>query len=171
MKTASYSVEGETVRLIDEKSEIAIPLSWVREIRTIADPEPTVTVAQIAAVEVNLDNDFEYSDLVVSLSKKHQVDWKLVVAVMKAESIEYRGRSVLPHHLRRDARSNRPLKRVLLTGSTCRFRARTRIDVGGPHATLRCRQRRPDALWRGIAIRLTIPGDLPALTGLPHAVA
>ena len=86
MKTASYSVEGETVRLIDEKSEIAIPLSWVREIRTIADPEPTVTVAQIAAVEVNLDNDFEYSDLVVSLSKKHQVDWKLVVAVMKAES-------------------------------------------------------------------------------------
>ncbi|HEY7162437.1 MAG TPA: lytic transglycosylase domain-containing protein [Acidobacteriota bacterium] len=86
MKAASYSVEGETVRLIDEKSEIAIPLNWVREIRTIADPEPPSVLPQMAAVDENLDNDFQYSDLVLSLSKKHEVDWKLVAAVMKAES-------------------------------------------------------------------------------------
>jgi soluble lytic murein transglycosylase-like protein len=86
MKAASYSVEGDTVRVIDEKSEIAIPLSWVREIRTIADPEPPLAVPQIVAEDENPDNDFEYSDLVLSLSKKHQIDWKLVAAVMKAES-------------------------------------------------------------------------------------
>lgn len=86
MKAASYSVEGETVRLIDEKSEIAIPLNWVREIRTIADPIPIAAVPQMAAVDENIDNQFEYSDLVLSLSKKHDVDWKLVAAVMKAES-------------------------------------------------------------------------------------
>jgi len=95
MKAASYSVEGETVRIIDEKSEIAIPLSWVREIRTFADPEPTAPVPQMAAVDENLDNDFDYSDLVLSLSKKHQVDWKLVAAVMKAES-NFNPRAVSP---------------------------------------------------------------------------
>lgn len=95
MKAASYSIEGETVRIIDEKSEIAIPLSWVREIRTIADPEPTAAVPQMAAVDENLINEFEYSDLVLSLSKKHQVDWKLVAAVMKAES-NFNPRAVSP---------------------------------------------------------------------------
>jgi len=95
MKAASYSVEGETVRIIDEKSEIAIPLSWVREIRTFADPEPTAPVPQMAAVDENLENDFEYSDLVLSLAKKHQVDWKLVAAVMKAES-NFNPRAVSP---------------------------------------------------------------------------
>jgi len=85
MRAASYSVEGETVRLIDEKSEIAIPLNWVREIRTIADPVPA-PVTEMAAVDETLDNKFEYSDLVLSLSKKHDVDWKLVAAVVKAES-------------------------------------------------------------------------------------
>ena len=95
MKAASYSVEGETVRIIDEKSEIAIPLSWIREIRTIADPEPTAPIPQMAAVDENLDNDFKYSDLVLSLSKKHEVDWKLVAAVMKAES-NFNPRAVSP---------------------------------------------------------------------------
>jgi soluble lytic murein transglycosylase-like protein len=95
MKAASYSVDGETVRLIDEKSEIAIPLNWVREIRTIADPVPIAAVPQMAAVNENIDNQFEYSDLVLSLSKKHDVDWKLVAAVMKAES-NFNPRAVSP---------------------------------------------------------------------------
>ena len=86
MKAASYSVEGDTVRVIDKKSEIAIPLSWVREIRTLDDPEPPAAVPQIATADEYVHDDFEYSDLVLSLSKKHQVDWKLVAAVMKAES-------------------------------------------------------------------------------------
>ena len=95
MKAASYSVDGETVRLIDEKSEIAIPLNWVREIRTIADPVPIAPVPQMAAVDENIENQFEYSDLVLSLSKKHDVDWKLVAAVMKAES-NFNPRAVSP---------------------------------------------------------------------------
>jgi soluble lytic murein transglycosylase-like protein len=95
MKAASYSVEGETVRLIDEKSEIAIPLNWIREIRTIADPEPPTIAPQMAAIVENLENDFQYSDLVLSLSKKHEVDWKLVAAVMKAES-NFNPRAVSP---------------------------------------------------------------------------
>jgi soluble lytic murein transglycosylase-like protein len=95
MKAASYYVEGDTIRIMDEKSEIAIPLSWVREIRTIADPEPPVAAPQMASVDENLNNDFEYSDLVVSLSKKHEVDWKLVAAVVKAES-NFNPRAVSP---------------------------------------------------------------------------
>jgi Transglycosylase SLT domain len=95
MKAASYSVEGEIVRLIDEKSEIAIPLSWVREIRTVADPVQPTPVLQIATIDENVVNDFEYSDLVLSLSKKHDVDWKLVAAVMKAES-NFNARAVSP---------------------------------------------------------------------------
>lgn len=95
MKAAEYVVDGEMVRLIDEKSEIAIPLNWVREIRTIADPEPPTPVLQMAAVDENLDNEFQYSDLVLSLSKKHEVDWKLVAAVMKAES-NFNPRAVSP---------------------------------------------------------------------------
>jgi soluble lytic murein transglycosylase-like protein len=95
MKAASYSVEGEMVRLIDEKSEIAIPLNWVREIRTIADPLPVAPVPQMASVDESVVNRFEYSDLVLSLSKKHDVDWKLVAAVMKAES-NFNPRAVSP---------------------------------------------------------------------------
>lgn len=95
MKAASYLVEGETVRLIDEKSEIAIPLNWVREIRTIDDPVPPTPEVQMASVDENLDNQFEYSDLVLLLSKKHDVDWKLVAAVMKAES-NFNPRAVSP---------------------------------------------------------------------------
>lgn len=95
MRAASYSVEGETVRIMDEKSEIAIPLSWIREIRTIADPEPPTPVPQMAVVDDSADDDFQYSDLVLSLSKKHQVDWKLVAAVMKAES-NFNPRAVSP---------------------------------------------------------------------------
>jgi soluble lytic murein transglycosylase-like protein len=95
MKAASYSVEGETVRLIDDRSEIAIPLNWVREIRTIADPVPVAPPLQMAAVDEDLVNQFEYSDLVLSLSKKHDVDWKLVAAVMKAES-NFNPRAVSP---------------------------------------------------------------------------
>ena len=95
MRAASYSVEGETVRIMDEKSEIAIPLSWIREIRTIADPEPPTPVPQMAVVDDSVDDDFQYSDLVLSLSKKHQVDWKLVAAVMKAES-NFNPRAVSP---------------------------------------------------------------------------
>jgi soluble lytic murein transglycosylase-like protein len=95
MKVASYYVEGETIRLIDEKSEIAIPLSWIREIRTIADPVAPAPEPRMAAVNEDLKNDFEYSDLIVSLSKKHKVDWKLVAAVMKAES-NFNPRAVSP---------------------------------------------------------------------------
>ncbi len=87
MRAHSYSVEGETIRIsVNEKSEIAIPLSWVREIRTVPDPEPPAPVQQTVAVQADPVSEFEYADLIVSLSKKHEVDWKLVAAVMRAES-------------------------------------------------------------------------------------
>jgi soluble lytic murein transglycosylase-like protein len=86
MKVDHYEVDGEILRAsINDKSEMAIPLSWVREIRTLPDP----VIEKPAVEQADLDEtagDFAFSDLVLSVARKHGVDWKLVAAVMKTES-------------------------------------------------------------------------------------
>ena len=95
MKAVSYVIDEETVRVsMSEKSEIAIPLSWVREIRHIPDPPP-VALQQVSLENVEVNPEFAYADLVVSLANKHEVDWRLVAAVMRAES-NFNPRAVSP---------------------------------------------------------------------------
>ena len=95
MKAVSYVIDEETVRVsMSEKSEIAIPLSWVREIRHIPDPPP-VAVQQVSLEKEEVNPEFAYADLVVSLANKHEVDWRLVAAVMRAES-NFNPRAVSP---------------------------------------------------------------------------
>jgi soluble lytic murein transglycosylase-like protein len=94
MRVQSYRVEGETIQVaINEKSEMAIPLSWVREIRTVQDPiEPEVPNMADATGQ---ESEFAYSDLVLSVARKHDVDWKLIAAVMKTES-NFNPRAISP---------------------------------------------------------------------------
>ena len=95
MRAVSYVIDEETVRVsMSEKSEIAIPLSWVREIRHIPDPPP-VALQQVSLENVEVNPEFAYADLVVSLANKHEVDWRLVAAVMRAES-NFNPRAVSP---------------------------------------------------------------------------
>lgn len=86
MRVDHYQVDGEILRAsINDKSEMAIPLSWVREIRTLPDP----VIEKPPVQQADLDEaagDFAFSDLVLSVARKHGVDWKLVAAVMKTES-------------------------------------------------------------------------------------
>jgi soluble lytic murein transglycosylase-like protein len=94
MRAVSYVIDEDTIRVsMSEKSEIAIPLNWVREIRYI--PDPPAPVQQVALKAEEIDRNFAYADLVVSLAKKHEVDWKLVAAVMRAES-NFNPRAVSP---------------------------------------------------------------------------
>jgi soluble lytic murein transglycosylase-like protein len=95
LNAVSYVIDDETIRVaVNEKSEIAVPLNWVREIRYVPDPVPAPV--QEAALENELaTSDFAYADLVMSLAKKHEVDWKLVAAVMRAES-NFNPRAVSP---------------------------------------------------------------------------
>lgn len=87
LKVASYSVEGATIHLqLNENGEMSIPLEWVREIRP-SPPEPHPVLAQAPVVaSPQVSWDFAYSDVVLPLSQKHDVDWKLVAAVMSVES-------------------------------------------------------------------------------------
>lgn len=70
---------------INDRAEMVIPVEWVKEIRVVPEDNlPEVDLAFDSAKE--LIREFAYSDLVVSLSKKHEVDWKMVAAVMAVES-------------------------------------------------------------------------------------
>ncbi|HSE41735.1 MAG TPA: lytic transglycosylase domain-containing protein [Acidobacteriota bacterium] len=96
MRAVSYVIDNEMIRVaVNDKSEIAIPLNWIREIRHVADPEPAVPVQQADLDDLLLNSDFAYADLVFSLAKKHDVDWRLVAAVMRAES-NFNPRAVSP---------------------------------------------------------------------------
>jgi soluble lytic murein transglycosylase-like protein len=83
MKVKSYSVQGASLQVsISDRSEMVIPLEWVQEIRpTPPAPEPDTAFAQNGATR-----DFAYSEIVLSMAKKHNVDWRLVAAVLEVES-------------------------------------------------------------------------------------
>lgn len=92
MKIRAYEVQGATIHVtINDRSEMVIPVEWVREIRIVPEqPEP-----QLAADDVEATREFAYSDLILSLSKKHELDWKLVAAVMAVES-NFNPRAISP---------------------------------------------------------------------------
>jgi soluble lytic murein transglycosylase-like protein len=91
MRVKSYSVEGSTILVqLSDRGDMVIPMEWVKEIR------PTPPDAE-SLVENRIQRapDFAYSDIVVSAAKKHQVDWRLVEAVLAVES-NYNPRAVSP---------------------------------------------------------------------------
>lgn len=91
MKIASYTVEGSSLRvLLNEKAEMVIPVDWVKSIRFDPDPEPQPE--QLAEVPLP---DVEYAEMIVAAARKHDVDWKLVAAVMQTES-NFNPRAVSP---------------------------------------------------------------------------
>lgn len=75
-----YFVEGASIRVVlNERSEIVIPLEWLKEIR--ATPEEKREVASVAR-----SFGLAYESLIFSVAKKHSLDWKLVASVIAAES-------------------------------------------------------------------------------------
>lgn len=86
IRIKQYEVRGTSMHVtINDRAEMVIPVEWVREIRVVPEdalPEPDL--AFDAATE--LIREFAYSDLIVSLSRKHHIDWKMVAAVMAVES-------------------------------------------------------------------------------------
>lgn len=92
MKIKSYTVEGSSLRvLLNEKAEMVIPVDWVKTIRF--DPEPEPEIAQVE--DPALLPDVEYAEMIVAAARKHDVDWKLVAAVMQTES-NFNPRAVSP---------------------------------------------------------------------------
>lgn len=87
MKIRTYSVEGASLRVIlSDRAEMVIPVEWVKSIRIDPDPVSQPELQAAAANENESTGDLAYADLILSMSKKHEVDWKLVAAVMRAES-------------------------------------------------------------------------------------
>lgn len=80
-------VEGGKLEvLISDRSEMVIPVEWVREIRDEPDPPPAPVVAQTPEISSEPTIDFAFVDHVRSASEKYNLDWKLITAVMKVES-------------------------------------------------------------------------------------
>ena len=78
----SYSIENGTIHVqLNEHGEMAFPLEWVREIRSAPRPPFSLNVS-----ETKVRPASAYSELVLAISKRHELDWKLVTAVMAAES-------------------------------------------------------------------------------------
>ena len=91
LRIQSYRVEGSNVEvMINERSEMVIPLDWVREIKDEPDPPPAppsvTNLPQETTAQRRANLKFEYADQVRFVSEKHQIDWRLVAAVMKVES-------------------------------------------------------------------------------------
>lgn len=86
IRIKKYEVQGTSMHVtINERAEMVIPVEWVKEIRVV--PEDNLPEADLAFDGgTELLREFAYSDLIVSLSKKHNVDWKMVAAVMAVES-------------------------------------------------------------------------------------
>lgn len=87
LNVKDYAVQGATIHLqLNENGEMSIPLEWVREIRpSPSNPKPA-PVQEAVATPTTVSWDFAYSDVVLPLSQKHEVDWRLVAAVMAVES-------------------------------------------------------------------------------------
>ncbi|HSP06251.1 MAG TPA: lytic transglycosylase domain-containing protein [Acidobacteriota bacterium] len=84
MKAISYAVEGSTIRvLLSDRAEMVIPVDWVKAIRIDPEPQPEPQVAEVQQAPIP---DLAYGELILSTSRKHEMDWKLVAAVMGAES-------------------------------------------------------------------------------------
>jgi len=62
---------------------MVFPLEWVKEIRDEPDT-PVAKEVEVAQSEVR--SDLAFADQVMFASTKYEMDWKLVAAVMKAES-------------------------------------------------------------------------------------
>lgn len=87
MKINSYTVEGSSLRvLLNDHAEMVIPVDWVKAIRFDPDPVPDPEPASLATALGTPSPDLAYSDLILASSRKNEVDWKLVAAVMEAES-------------------------------------------------------------------------------------
>ncbi|MGH9858036.1 MAG: lytic transglycosylase domain-containing protein, partial [Acidobacteriota bacterium] len=90
IRIQSYRVEGSNMEvMINDRSEMVIPLNWVREIRDEPDPPPAPKIVAIPPVETpsfKMVLKSAYADHVRHVSEKYQVDWRLVTAVMKVES-------------------------------------------------------------------------------------
>jgi soluble lytic murein transglycosylase-like protein len=96
MKIASYVVEGSSIRLLlNDRAEMVIPVDWVKSIRFDPDPVPEPEPQQIAESAPVGVPELAYGDLILASSRKHEVDWKLVAAVMQAES-NFNPRAVSP---------------------------------------------------------------------------
>jgi soluble lytic murein transglycosylase-like protein len=84
LRAKHYDVEGTMIRVdLNDNAQIAIPIEWVKEIRpSPPEPEP----APVESAPITVVPNFAYSNLVHSVCKKHEVDWRLIFAVMAAES-------------------------------------------------------------------------------------
>ena len=90
LRIQSYRIEGSNVEVsINDRSEMVIPVDWVREIRDEPDPPPAPDPPVMSENEVSPPVqlfDSAYSNHVRSASEKYDLDWRLVTAVMKVES-------------------------------------------------------------------------------------
>jgi soluble lytic murein transglycosylase-like protein len=84
LQVSRYSVEASVIHLtLNQSGQMTIPLEWVREIR--ASPPPPEPAPQTPS-QIQTSWDFAYADSVMELAQKHEVDWRLVAAVMAIES-------------------------------------------------------------------------------------
>ena len=90
LRIKSYTVmEGGNLEvLINDRSEMVIPVDWVKEIRDEPDPppQPVVVEATVSVPQVLSPITFAYVEHVRSVSERYKMDWKLITAVMKVES-------------------------------------------------------------------------------------
>ena len=81
---------------ISDRSEMVIPLDWVREIRDEPDPPPAPPVLQtVQQTRLTPVFHFAFANHVRTASEKYEMDWKLITAVMKVES-NFNPRAVSP---------------------------------------------------------------------------
>jgi Transglycosylase SLT domain len=88
LRIKSYTlVEGGNLEvLINDRSEMVIPVEWVRQIRDEPDPPPAPVVVESPEISTEPTLQFAFDDHVRSASEKYKLDWRLITAVMKVES-------------------------------------------------------------------------------------
>jgi soluble lytic murein transglycosylase-like protein len=88
LRIKSYTlIEGGNLEvMINDRSEMVIPVAWVREIRDEPDPPPAPVVAEDPKISPERAFQFAFVDHVLLASEKYKLDWKLITAVMKVES-------------------------------------------------------------------------------------
>jgi hypothetical protein len=89
IRIKSYTLieNGNLEVLINDRSEMVIPVAWVRQIRDEPDPPPVPVVAErLPEMSSEPAFKFDFVDHVRSASEKYKLDWRLITAVMKVES-------------------------------------------------------------------------------------